>query len=68
MPIPQGSGSRMLEWAGSDLGTVFAQKRNLVSPRFLGMLADVTRFYREAPQDLAELAHQPHHVRRRHRR
>lgn len=34
---------------------LFAQRRNLLNPRFLGMLADVTRFYREAPQDLVEL-------------
>jgi predicted NAD/FAD-binding protein len=35
-----------LEWSGSDLNTVFAQRRNLVSPRFLGMLADLLRFNR----------------------
>ncbi|MEY3294455.1 MAG: hypothetical protein RLZZ451_503 [Pseudomonadota bacterium] len=35
-----------LEWSGSDLGTVFAQKRNLMRPRFLGMLADLLRFNR----------------------
>ncbi|MFM7507010.1 MAG: NAD(P)/FAD-dependent oxidoreductase [Rubrivivax sp.] len=35
-----------LEWSGSDLGTVFAQKRNLLRPRFLGMLADLMRFNR----------------------
>ncbi len=35
-----------LEWSGSDLGTVFAQKRNLLRPRFLGMLADLLRFNR----------------------
>jgi predicted NAD/FAD-binding protein len=33
-----------LEWSGSNLGTVFAQKRNLLRPRFLGMLADLLRF------------------------
>jgi uncharacterized protein len=26
--------SRMLEWSGSSLSTVFAQRRNLLSPRF----------------------------------
>ena len=41
-----------LEWAGSNLGTVFAQPRNLVSPGFLGMLADILRFNREAPANL----------------
>ena len=35
-----------LEWSGSDLGTVFAQRRNLLRPRFLGMLADLLRFNR----------------------
>jgi predicted NAD/FAD-binding protein len=36
------------EWCGSDLNGVFAQRSNLVSPRFLGMLADVLRFNRLA--------------------
>jgi predicted NAD/FAD-binding protein len=35
-----------LEWSGSDLAGVFAQKRNLLSPRFLSMLRDVLRFNR----------------------
>ena len=34
------------EWCGSDLNGVFAQRSNLASPRFLGMLADVMRFNR----------------------
>ena len=33
-----------LEWSGSNLNSVFAQRRNLVSPRFLGMLREVLRF------------------------
>ncbi len=33
-----------LEWAGSNLNTVFAQRRNIISPRFLGMLRDIARF------------------------
>lgn len=38
-----------LEYAGADnLGALFAQKRNLVRPRFLGMLRDIVRFYRAA--------------------
>lgn len=36
------------EWCGSDLGGLFAQKRNLVSPRFWAMLADILRFNRLA--------------------
>ena len=39
---------RALEWAGSSLGTVFAQRRNLFDPAFLGMLRDILRFNREA--------------------
>jgi predicted NAD/FAD-binding protein len=37
-----------LEWSGSDLGGVFAQRRNLASPRFWAMLADILRFNRLA--------------------
>lgn len=33
-----------LEWSGSDLNTVFAQRRNLARPAFLRMLADILRF------------------------
>jgi predicted NAD/FAD-binding protein len=35
-----------LEWSGSSLATVFAQRRNLLRPAFLGMLADILRFNR----------------------
>ncbi|HET9025506.1 MAG TPA: FAD-dependent oxidoreductase [Burkholderiaceae bacterium] len=41
-------GGNRLEWAGTDLNAVFAQRRNLLSPRFLGMLHDIVRFNREA--------------------
>ena len=41
-------GRRRLEWAGTDLAGVFAQRRNLASPRFLSMLADLLRFNRQA--------------------
>jgi len=37
-----------LEWSGSSLATVFAQKRNLLRPRFLHMLAEILRFNRLA--------------------
>jgi predicted NAD/FAD-binding protein len=42
------NGRRRLEWAGTDLDGVFAQRRNLASPRFLAMLADILRFNRQA--------------------
>lgn len=39
------------EWSGSNLDTVFAQRRNTISPRFWGMLSDIVRFNRQAPRD-----------------
>ena len=44
--VPGARGQEALEWSGNNLATVFAQKRNLASPRFLGMLADLLRFNR----------------------
>ncbi len=45
--VPDGAGpGRALEWSGSDLSSVFAQRRNLANPRFLRMLADIVRFNR----------------------
>ncbi len=38
--------SGSLEWSGSDLNGVFAQRRNLLRPRFWGMLRDLLRFNR----------------------
>lgn len=37
-----------LEWAGSSIATLFAQKRNLVKPEFWRMLQDILRFNRES--------------------
>ncbi len=37
-----------LEWSGTDLNGVFAQRRNLLRPAFLGMLAQILRFNRLA--------------------
>ncbi|MBU6436611.1 MAG: FAD-dependent oxidoreductase [Betaproteobacteria bacterium] len=37
-----------LEWCGSNLNTVFAQRRNLLSPRFHRMLRELLRFNRTA--------------------
>ena len=41
-----------LEYGGNNLNTLFAQRRNLLSPRFHGMLRDILRFNREAVRDL----------------
>ena len=39
-----GGGGGGLEWSGNNLNTVFAQRSNLLRPRFLGMLRDTLRF------------------------
>ena len=39
-------GGQQLEWSGSSLSSVFAQRKNLVSPKFLRMLRDIMRFNR----------------------
>lgn len=44
--IPHPDGRPGLEWSGSSLGSVFAQRRNLISPRFIGMLLEILRFNR----------------------
>ncbi|MFM0070346.1 FAD-dependent oxidoreductase [Paraburkholderia sediminicola] len=41
-----------LEWAGTSLNTVFAQRRNLFSPTFIGMLRDIMRFNSSAQSNL----------------
>ncbi|MEO8780017.1 MAG: FAD-dependent oxidoreductase [Rhodanobacter sp.] len=38
-----------LEYNAATLDTLFCQRGNLLSPRFLGMVRDLNRFYREAP-------------------
>ena len=43
------------EYSSFGLGGVFAQKRNLLSPRFWRMLLDITRFFYTASADVAEL-------------
>jgi predicted NAD/FAD-binding protein len=40
------------EYNGHNLRSLFAQRRNLLSPGFWGMLGDVLRFNRQAPADL----------------
>lgn len=43
-----------LEWAGTSLDTVFAQRRRLASPAFLRMLRNILHFNRRAEAYLAE--------------
>ena len=44
---PRADGSQ-LEWSGTSLNTVFADRGNLLRPRFHGMLVDLMRFNRLA--------------------
>jgi predicted NAD/FAD-binding protein len=46
--LPLGKGKRTLEWAGGNLDAVFAQRRNILSPRFIRMLRDILRFNQQA--------------------
>ncbi|KAG1444198.1 hypothetical protein G6F57_017875 [Rhizopus arrhizus] len=43
-----------VEYNATSLDGLFCQRRNLLSPRFWGMLADLRRFYRDAPLLLGE--------------
>ncbi|ODU62537.1 MAG: NAD/FAD-binding protein [Acetobacteraceae bacterium SCN 69-10] len=45
-----------LEYAGTDLFGLFAQKSNLLRPQFWGMLGDLLRFYRATRDNNALLA------------
>lgn len=42
-----------LEYNGTSINSLFAQRRNLLNPRFLRMIADILRFNREARELLA---------------
>lgn len=43
------NGRSGLEYNATSLDALFCQRRNLLSPRFLGMVRDLFRFYRQAP-------------------
>ena len=44
--VPDAMRGRGLEWSGSSLGSVFAQRSNLTNWKFLRMLGDIVRFNR----------------------
>ncbi len=44
-----------LAYNASTLGRLYCQRRNLLSPRFHGMVLDIARFYRRAPALLEEI-------------
>ena len=48
-----------LEWSGTSVRSIFAQKRNVFSPSFLWMLREVLRFNRQCVEDrdAGQLAH-----------
>ena len=48
-------GGRLEYSGGVDLGGLFAQRRNVLRPRFWSMLNDLRRFYASAPRDVAAL-------------
>jgi predicted NAD/FAD-binding protein len=43
-----------IEWSGTSIDSVFAQRKNIANPRFLRMLADVLRLSRDADKLLAD--------------
>jgi len=45
-----------LEYGSLGLNGLFAQRLNLFRPRFISLLVDIARFYREAPKDQAARA------------
>ena len=56
--VPGALQGRTLEWSGSTLATVFAQRSNLINWRFWRMLKDVLRFNALATRLAAQLSHQ----------
>jgi hypothetical protein len=48
-----------LEYAGTSLGSLFAQPLNTLKPGFWSMLRDLRRFYAAAPADLEALGRSP---------
>lgn len=48
-----------MEYAGTNLNGLFAQRSNLLRPRFWRMLSELLRFYRQAPGDAAQAGLEP---------
>lgn len=55
MSFAASRGGGALEYNGETLNALFGQRKNLFRPRFWSMLADLVRFYRQAPGDLDDL-------------
>lgn len=43
---------KKLEWSGTNLNTVFGQRKNIFNPKFYGMLLEILRFHRESEANL----------------
>jgi uncharacterized protein len=54
MSLSVRSDGRNFEYSGRSLSALFAQRRHLASPRFLRMVVEIGRFYREARELLGE--------------
>ena len=52
MSFAVSTGGGKLEWGSDSLNTVFAQRRNLLRPRFLSTLMEIQKFNKNAPLDL----------------
>ena len=52
MSFAASRGSGALEYNGETLNALFGQRKNIFRPRFWSILADLVRFYRQAPGDL----------------
>ncbi|PUA18224.1 NAD(P)/FAD-dependent oxidoreductase [Glaciimonas sp. PCH181] len=50
IPVNGRFGKRTLEWSGTNLDSVFTQRRNLLSPQYLWMLRDILRFNKQATE------------------
>ena len=50
LPLADKPGARVLEWAGTNIDSLFAQRSNLLRPRFLRMVRDILRFNRQATE------------------
>jgi uncharacterized protein len=48
-------GDGAFEYAGNSVASLFAQKLNVLRPRFWSMLGGILRFYRQAQHDLSRL-------------
>jgi len=52
MSFAVSTGGGKIEWGSGGLNTVFAQRRNLLRPRFVSTLFEIQRFNQGAPHDM----------------